>query len=87
MALSSHYGMMGLQPNYFDLLLFNVKMPSLNGFQLCEQIKRIDVTVFDVYYKSLAEFCPSLDVTCFIRKLVTSSEFLRRIGHELKSQN
>ena len=80
------------KPNHYDLLLFDVKMPSLNGFQLYQEIKLIDhtsktcfITAFEVYYKSLVEFFPSLDVTCFIRKPITKSEFLKRIDQELKS--
>lgn len=86
MALSS------FKPNYYDLLLFDVKMPSLNGFQLYQEIRRIDdtckvcfITAFEVYYKSLSEFFPSLDLTCFIRKPITKNDFLKRIDQELRS--
>ena len=86
MALSS------FRPKYYDLLIFDVKMPSMNGFQLYQEIRRIDdtckacfVTAFEIYYKSLVEFFPSLDVTCFIKKPISKNEFIKRINRELSS--
>ena len=67
-------------------------MPSLNGFQLYQEIRRIDdtckacfITAFEIYYKSLVEFFPSLDVTCFIKKPITKNEFIKRINQALSS--
>ncbi len=67
-------------------------MPHMSGFDLCEKIHRIDsackvcfVTAFEIYYRSLKEFFPKLDVTCFIRKPVSKAELLNKIAVELNS--
>ena len=69
----------------YDLILLDVRMPYINGFELYQLLKRIDnacrfcfMTAFETYYRSLKEFFPSLDVNCFIRKPV-SEEKLRGI--------
>ena len=33
------------RPNYYDLLILDIKMPVLNGFELCKKIREVDKTV------------------------------------------
>ena len=33
------------KPNFYDLLLVDINMPRLNGFELCEKILAIDINV------------------------------------------
>jgi CheY-like chemotaxis protein len=33
------------KPNFYDLLLVDIKMPHMNGFELCEKILVIDINV------------------------------------------
>jgi CheY-like chemotaxis protein len=33
------------KPNFYDLLLVDINMPHMNGFQLCEKILAIDINV------------------------------------------
>ena len=33
------------KPNFYDLLLVDIKMPNMNGFELCEKILAIDINV------------------------------------------
>jgi DNA-binding response OmpR family regulator len=74
----------------YDLLLLDVRMPRINGFQLYEELKKIDdktkicfITAFEVYYRSLREQFPEVKVDCFIKKPVEIEELARRIQSEL----
>jgi two-component system, OmpR family, response regulator ChvI len=62
-------------PGLYDLDLFDVRMPKMNGFELYREIEKIDhnlkvcfVTAFVVYYESLKEIFPMAKVSCFIKK-------------------
>jgi two-component system catabolic regulation response regulator CreB/two-component system response regulator ChvI len=74
----------------YDLLLIDVKMPKMNGFELYREIEKIDdtpkvcfITAFEVYYKSLRELFPTVKVDCYIKKPITTDELVRRIKSEL----
>jgi DNA-binding response OmpR family regulator len=76
----------------YDLLLIDIKMPKMNGFELYQEIEKIDdkvkvcfITAFEVYYKSLRELFPVTKVDCFIKKPVTSDELVERIRTELSA--
>ena len=74
----------------YDLLLIDIKMPKMNGFELCQEIEKIDnrvkvcfITAYEVYYKSLRELFPAANVDCFIKKPITTDELVERIRTEL----
>ena len=76
----------------YDLLLIDIKMPKMNGFELYQEIERIDnkakvcfITAFEVYYKSLRELFPTTNVDCFIKKPITTDELVERIRTELSA--
>jgi DNA-binding response OmpR family regulator len=55
--------------DYYDLILLDVKMPQMNGFELYQEIKKKDknvkacfVTAYEVYYESLKKEFPKLNV-------------------------
>ena len=33
------------KPNFYDLLLTDINMPDMNGFELCTEILKVDVNV------------------------------------------
>jgi two-component system, OmpR family, sensor histidine kinase VicK len=50
------------KPDYYDLLLIDVKMPKIDGFELYEKIKEIDnkvlvwfITAYETYYRAIKE--------------------------------
>jgi CheY-like chemotaxis protein len=78
------------KPNFYDLLLVDIKMPHMNGFELSEKILAIDINVKVCYMSSaeinreaLREIYPSLSLGCFIRKPVTIDYLIKRIVSEL----
>jgi DNA-binding response OmpR family regulator len=78
------------KPNFYDLLLVDINMPHMNGFELCEKILAIDINVKVCYMSSveinreaLRQIYPSLSLGCFIRKPVTVDYLIKRIMSEL----
>jgi DNA-binding response OmpR family regulator len=42
--------------DYYDLILLDIKMPVLNGFELCKKIRQNDKTVHIVFITALPEY-------------------------------
>jgi CheY-like chemotaxis protein len=75
----------------YDLLLLDILMPKMNGFELCQQLQNIDdkvkvcfITAYEVYYHALREMFPTMEVDCFIAKPIGKKELVSRIKEELK---
>jgi CheY-like chemotaxis protein len=78
------------KPNYYDLLLTDIYMPNLNGFQLCEKILELDVnikvcfmTALEVNTQALREVYPNVSFGCFIEKPVSIGYLIQRVSAEL----
>jgi DNA-binding response OmpR family regulator len=78
------------KPNFYDLLLVDINMPYMNGFELCEKILVIDINVKVCFMssgginrKALREIYPSLSIGCFMRKPMTIDYLIKRIVSEL----
>ena len=78
------------KPNFYDLLLVDINMPHMNGFELCEKILAIDINVRvcfmssgEINLEALREIYPTRQEGCFIRKPVTIDYLLERIRSEL----
>jgi DNA-binding response OmpR family regulator len=78
------------KPNFYDLLLVDINMPHMNGFELCEKILAIDINVKicfmssgEINREALREIYPSLTVGCFMRKPMIIDDLLERIRSEL----
>ena len=77
--------------NFYDLLLLDVNMPKLNGFEFSEKILELDLNVRVCYIsagemniEALREQYKSLSMGCFIKKPVEIENFVRRINAELE---
>jgi two-component SAPR family response regulator len=78
------------KPNFYDLLLVDINMPHMNGFELSEKILAIDINVKicfmssgEINREALREIYPTRQEGCFIRKPVTIDYLVNRIRLEL----
>jgi two-component system response regulator ChvI len=78
------------KPDYYDLVLLDVRMPQMSGFELYEQIVKRDkqvktcfISAFEVYSEELKRYAPNKDEECVIRKPVSTRELVRIIKEEL----
>ena len=63
------------KPHYYDLLLTDIYMPNMNGYELCEKILELDVNIrvcfmsaLEVNVRALREVYPNVNLGCFYRK-------------------
>ena len=80
--------------NFYDLLLIDIRMPNMTGFEFYQKISKIDnkakvcfITAFEVYYRALLEKYGDLYQRCFIQKPISIDKLVRRIKTELNIQN
>jgi CheY-like chemotaxis protein len=75
------------RPNYYDLILLDIKMPVLNGFELCKKIREIDKTVHvifitasEAYYEKFrGQHFPELGKINYIQKPIGNDELVRLV--------
>ena len=74
----------------YNLLLLDIRMPNINGFELYEALKKIDdkpkvcfITAYELYYDALKKDFPELDVGCFIKKPISIEDLAIKIREEL----
>ena len=74
----------------YDLLLLDIRMPNINGFELYEELKKIAdkpkvcfITAYELYYEALRKDFPKLDVGCFIKKPISIEDLAKKITEEL----
>ena len=86
MALSN------FKPGKYDILLLDIKMPKMNGFELYEKIRKIDgdvktkvcfITAYEVYYQSLREQFPETKIECYSKKPIQITDLSKRLHAEL----
>jgi two-component system, OmpR family, response regulator ChvI len=74
----------------YDLLIIDILMPRMNGFELYEKIKKIDhnakvcfITAYRMYFEALREMYPGYEVDCFMNKPFENEDLLRKVGNAL----
>jgi two-component system, OmpR family, response regulator ChvI len=82
------------KPSYYDLVILDIKMPKMNGFELYTEIQKIDnqvkvcfITAGEIYYnevrkgkgKEEEEYC-KLDEERFLQKPISNVDLVNRIN-------
>ena len=80
----------GFKPNFYDLMLTDIYMPHMNGFELSQMIVEVDpniracfMSAAEVNIQGLREIYPTLSFGCFIKKPVTIEYLVKKLLAEL----
>jgi CheY-like chemotaxis protein len=78
------------KPHFYDLLLVDVNMPNMDGFEFASRILEHDVnvrvcfvTAKEINIQALKEQLPSLSLGCFIKKPVSIENLVSKVRVEL----
>jgi CheY-like chemotaxis protein len=78
----------------YDLLLLDIKMPKMNGFELYQKMREIDrnvkicfLTASELFYEEYRRLdaYPTLDKEYFIQKPIRTEELIRKLNEILYS--
>jgi CheY-like chemotaxis protein len=78
------------KPDFYDLMLVDINMPKMNGFDFCIKVFEMDINPRVCFMSSglinqeaLQEQYPSLSFGCFIKKPITMENLVRKVKTEL----
>jgi two-component system response regulator ChvI len=80
------------KPGLYDLLLLDIRMPTINGFDLYQKMKEIDsnvkicfLTASELFYEKYRKISayPRVDKEKFIQKPLRTEELIRRLNEIL----
>jgi DNA-binding response OmpR family regulator len=85
-AFESHPG------NYYDLVITDIRMPKMNGFELYRRIKEKNqsmkiafITAFEINKEEFNKVMPSVNVIDFISKPLSVSSLVTKLKSMLKN--
>jgi DNA-binding response OmpR family regulator len=80
------------KPQYYDLMIIDIRMPNINGFDLYRELKKKDsavkvcfLTAFEIYYEEFRKMFPNIDVRAFVRKPVGIAALVKQINAVIDS--
>jgi two-component system, OmpR family, response regulator ChvI len=86
--------MENFRSNLFSLIILNIKLPKLNGFQLYREIRKKDkkvkvcfITDGEMYYGVYTDIFNSLDENSFIRKPINYDDLLEHLSKIIRYAN
>jgi DNA-binding response OmpR family regulator len=80
------------EPGLYDLVILDIKMPKMDGFELYNEIRKKDnnakvcfLTASELYYEEFRkkEYC-ALDRNLFIKKPIENEELVKEINKMIK---
>jgi DNA-binding response OmpR family regulator len=82
------------RPDYYDILLLDVRMPDMNGFELCAKIRKQDkkpkvlfVSAFEVHEDELKKYLPEDDLKCVVKKPILIRDLVKVINEVLSEES
>jgi CheY-like chemotaxis protein len=76
----------GHAPDYYDLVLTDIRMPKMNGFELYRKIKEKNasipiafITAFEINEEEFSKVMPSIKVRDFIKKPIRIPDLVERL--------
>jgi DNA-binding response OmpR family regulator len=79
--------------HYYSLVILDIKMPELNGFELYREIRKLDkkvkicfLSAGEMYY-GYSDIFSSIPAKCFIRKPIDNEELLKRVNEIIPGDN
>lgn len=80
------------KPNKYDLIISDLKMPKMTGYELYLGMKKKDpnvkiifLTAFEIHPYEFNKICPGLTATNFILKPVTMTRLIEAIAAQIKN--
>ena len=78
------------RPHIYDLVVLDIKMPQMNGFELLREMKKIDenvkvcfltaVSELTEYAEAIKEISPTLDENYIIKKPIENIELVKQLN-------
>lgn len=79
------------KPDFYDLMLIDVNMPLMDGFQLTHKLLQKDVNVRvcfmtsgEINMDAATEVHPLKSIGCFIKKPISTEQLVKRVRAELE---
>jgi two-component system, OmpR family, response regulator ChvI len=75
------------KPNIYNLLILDIKMPRMDGFELYDKIKKIDknikvffISAFEIDHAAISKQYPGLKIENFIPKPILIPELIKKVN-------
>jgi DNA-binding response OmpR family regulator len=85
--------LLNFKPDYYDLVILDIKMPKMDGFELYDELKKKDsdakicfLTASELYYEEFRKKeYNALDKNLFIRKPIDNEDLLKEVNRIMTS--
>jgi two-component system, OmpR family, response regulator ChvI len=78
------------KPDVYGLLILDIKMPKMDGFELYDKIKKINnkvkvffISAFDIDRATISKKYPDLNIENFLPKPIQIPELVKRVEEQL----